>query len=541
MSVIVGGRKRLGVVEKDVKARGEAESDTWKGSHELVKKFKVADRDKNRVGCPDAKRTDDGADRGLRCEGDSKQARPALVDAFEAERPARAHDIKVLGLRQVAITVDEGEELILVCRFCESFGSDGKAPTTSLVDDAHPKHVSPNDVWTFPGASFCKGDVQRHLYLYHKNEYEMYQDLLHSREPQEIEVFFEDSRRGKCFSPDDPDLTKHKAGGAALAAQECARQVPAREAKTRALTRISDAKSRLERAKHECDSGHETRDPTPHAHVCAGAEGYTLALPGAKEGDASIGRRKPPKKPDSDALVVPKGNVHPKLDEVHTTKVVESPHPPGHGALNEEEQRESIEQSKPCQPPAKTETQHPEKTKPISMTALTEALTELQYDTDWHTSTCTLKALATGQLSLSHGLHHVIFSTPCTTCQTVEQETRPKMTCTIRSLLDQPNCGDDFALRSIGGALRCKKCGKRVYVQGMCQGRLSVVQSTTQTHPHCLKCQVLQKCIYACAQASSVCVHCVDCGRTANHYGRSFKSSVPDQKSAKPLGHAANK
>ena len=93
-------------------------------------------------------------------------------------------------------------------------------------------------------------------------------------------------------------------------------------------------------------------------------------------------------------------------------------------------------------------------------------------------SCCAKAAIKAGHLSLSEGLDAVIFTGECPECEC-------DVPVTLREVLWQPDCGDDYEDGSEGGALKCKNenCCGALYVTGMCTGKLQT--DCGKFHHHC--------------------------------------------------------
>ena len=85
-----------------------------------------------------------------------------------------------------------------------------------------------------------------------------------------------------------------------------------------------------------------------------------------------------------------------------------------------------------------------------------------------------------------------------------------EVSCSLRELLNQPDCGDSTG---DGGALSCTRCndyedGYQMYVMGFCEGKQQVDNGSF--HNHCDECKGLGVCMWDHRNA-----HCHECG---GHY-----------------------
>ena len=116
---------------------------------------------------------------------------------------------------------------------------------------------------------------------------------------------------------------------------------------------------------------------------------------------------------------------------------------------------------------------------------------------------CFKAAVLKGHITLdeSSSLDTVLHSASCYCCSGGPLE------CTIRDVLDQAACGDDYGDGGEGAAIQCDECGGN-YLSGLCEGRPHYTGG--KFHNHCSECPDFGTCMGDYRNA-----HCHDCG---NHY-----------------------
>ena len=156
---------------------------------------------------------------------------------------------------------------------------------------------------------------------------------------------------------------------------------------------------------------------------------------------------------------------------------------------------------------ALAEVSHKKRRSSMSAAAVHKALFAAGYEKPEKASHCVKRAIQRGHVSLEGGLDKVFgFTGKCDFCGS-------KMTCTLQSLLDQPDCGGhDYGGGSRYGALACenKDCsGKgfgKAYVTGLCQGEMK--QDCGKFHNHCTECPGFGKCLGDYRET-----HCHECNK----------------------------